>query len=236
MAVTIHGLSSVIVEPGAVLSEAADSGAFSFQETRRGKTADIETLFNSLVRRSTAHPKYTFLGLESKSITFDEGGQAAISLLWTGSSAATSGTPPLPAPIWTLSRSPSQEPIDTHPDFEAFAGTPASPLNGAIFDEDGLFVRFAADDPNVWGGVSKYLEMAAVLTKVSVVRTEPSSDEVIPRRETPSTGSAIDVPTITGRNWLKTDYSKKQSGSVWELTEEWTMSGQQGWNEELYPA
>jgi hypothetical protein len=78
--------------------------------------------------------------------------------------------------------------------------------------------------------------MAAVLTKTSVVRTEPSSDEIIPRIETPSVGSAIDLPVISGRNWLKTDFSKKRTGSVWEVFEEWTMSGQQGWNSDIYPS
>jgi len=235
MAVNLFGLTSVVVTPDSKLIQDA-AGAYQFTERRVGKTAAVVTLFNSLVRQVTAHPTYIFLGLESKVVTFEDGGQATIDLVWVGASTETSGTEPteLPPPVWDLKRSPSQEPIDTHPDFENFAGNAGLPINGAVFDEDGIFKAFKPDDPNVWGGVSKYLENAAVLTKASVVLTEPNTSEIVPRIEAPPS-PGITLPVITGRNWLKTDFTVRRVGSVYEVFEEWTMSGQQGWNADIYP-
>lgn len=235
MSVSVYGFDDGMEqEPGARLAEAADSGLVTFTESRRGTTAQATTLFNTLERQTTAHPVYVNLKLESKVVFFDAGGQGVVNLVWAGSDAG-SGTPALPDAVWKLSRSPSQEPIDTHPDFALFAGTPETPLNGAEFDpETGLFIGFKSANPNVFGGVTKYLEFGAVLTKISVTTTSPNTNQEIPRIDTPS-GSTITVPEIDGRNWMKTDLSTEREGSIYKTFEEWTMSGQQGWNSDIYP-
>ena len=49
----------------------------------------------------------------------------------------------------------TQVPIDQSPDFLAIAGTPGAPLNGAIFDGNGIFVGFGPNDgePSEYQGV-----------------------------------------------------------------------------------
>lgn len=234
MAVSIFGLSALTREPGAVLAE-ENSGLTTFTESQVGKTADVVTAFAGLTRFVSVCPDFENLALDSKRVLYDEGGQAHLQLVWAGVGGSTS-TPILPDPVWFLKRTPSEEPIDTHPDFETFAGTPAAPLNGAKFDANGLFVGFeVVVSPNVWGGITKYLEFAATLTKTSVVLSQPDPDEIIPRIETP-TGSDVGVPTITGRDWMKTDFTVTRRGGVYEVFEEWTMSGQRGWNTTIYPS
>lgn len=235
MSVTIFGLTSLTRAPGAVLRE-ENSGLLTFTEVQNGKTAAVKTAFDSLVRFVTASTDFPGLALDGKQIVFDEGGQASLQLVWAGTAISLLGVPVLPDPVWVLKRTPSEEPIDTHPNFVAFAGTPDAPVNGATFDEKGIFTGFEiVMSPNVWGGITKYLEFAATLTKTSVVKNEPSTSQVIPRINTPL-GSPFTVPTIANRTWMKTDLSITQRGGVFEVFEEWTMSGQRGWNTTIYPA
>jgi hypothetical protein len=237
MASIIHGLTSLDREPGARLKE-DKTGLVTFTESQVGKTADCVAEFFSLTRFLSVCPDFPGLALDDKEVIYDAGGQAHIVLVWAGLGIDSEEEVILPEPVWFLRRTPSEEPIETHPNFVVFAGIPASPLNGAKFDENGLFTGFeipASPAVNVWGGISKYLEFAAVLTKTSVVDSEPDADEIIPRIDTP-TGPGFGVPTISGRTWMKTDFTITQRGSVYEVVEEWTMSGQRGWNTTLYPA
>jgi len=239
MAAIIHGLADLEREPGARLKE-DKSGLVTFTESQVGKTADCVTAFFSLARFLSFCPDFPGLALDDKELIYDVGGQAHLVLVWAGVGLDDEDDPVLPEPVWFLRRTPSEEPIETHPDFADFAGTPSAPNtgNGAKFDENGLFTGFeipASPTVNTWGGISKYLEFAAVLTKTSVVSDVPDADEVIPRIDTP-TGPGFGVPTIAGRTWMKTDFTITQRGSVYEVYEEWTMSGQRGWNTTLYPA
>lgn len=234
---TQFGFDAIMVEPGAVLAVASDSGLVTFTESRRGTNAQALAVFNLVTRLVTAHPTYVNLLLDSKDLVYDEGGQAVVKLVWAGPDAGADA-PVLPDPVWKLVRSPSQEPIDTHPVFESFAGILGSEINGAEFDPDtGLFIGFKTEATNVWGGVSKYLENGAVMTSTSVVVTEPSVNTVVPELDTPtpSGDNAINVPSIAGRTWMRTDFSIVRKGGVYEVFEEWTMSGQQGWNTVIYP-
>lgn len=229
----IHGISSLSREPGAVLSE-ENSGLTTFTESQVGRTADVLSEYATLTRFVTVCPDFANLALDSKRVLYDDGGQAKIQLVWAGV-GGTDEEPALPEPVWFLRRTPSEEPIDTHPNFEDFAGTSTSPLNGAQFDQNGLFTGFAVVvSPNVWGGITKYLEFSATLTKTSVVKTSPNTSEVIPRINTPS-GAPFTIPSIPDRTWMKTDFTVTQRGGVFEVFEEWTMSGQRGWNTTIYP-
>ena len=85
----------------------------------------------------SAHPRWSFLEMDKRTIVLRPDGAWDI----VGDYFGVDGNP---EPIYALDNSTSQEPIETHPNFAAFGG------NGAVFDEDGLFVGFK---PVVSGGV-----------------------------------------------------------------------------------
>ena len=238
MAANIYGLFEVTREPGATLTE-NEAGTTVFNERLQGRKADIEDFYFSLTRRVSTNPDFPGLSLESKTRVFGPGGIHLLDLVWAGTAATSTGTEPLPEPVWVLKRSPSEEPIETHPDFADFAGELGAELNNAVFNEDsGLFEGFkvVAGETNEFGGIEKFLDGGAVVQKTSVYRSVPSSisTEVIPRIDSPS-GAPFALPSGSGRTYMKTDLNIVQRGSAFEVTEEWTLSGQRGWNTVIYP-
>lgn len=238
--VNIYGLNRVERAPGATLTE-SDAGTSVFTERLQGRKEDIENLYFSLARRNSTNQEYTGLSLESKSLVRGEGGIHFLDLVWAGTSTTEGFSPggSLPEPVWVLKRSPSEEPIETHPDFADFAGELGAALNNAVFNpKSGLFEGFkaVAGEENEFSGVEKFLDGGAVVQKTSVYRTVPASisAQPIPTREIPSE-APWPLPSGPGRTWMKTDLNIVQRGSAFEITEEWTLSGQRGWNETIYP-
>jgi len=236
MAVNIYGLNEVTRSPGATLTE-NEAGTTVFNERLSGRKSDIENFYFSLTRRVSTNPDFPGLSLESKTRVFGEGGIHFLDLVWAGT-GVTDGDGPdevLPEPVWALKRSPSEEPIETHPDFSTFGQA----AFGAKFDENGLFLGFSntgAFEDNEFGGIEKFLDGGAVVQKTSVYRKVPGSilTEVIPKREDPP-DPPWPLPSGSGRTWMKTDLNIVQRGAAFEVTEEWTLSGQRGWNETIYP-
>jgi len=135
------------------------------------------------------HPKYDWLKLESANMTpwGDEG--TMVDLVWVGvpkgSEVAT----------YSCNVSLSQEPIDTHPKFEKFAGSPQDmdmglgyvPDTGAVFSSDdeetAVFEKFAmkeGDDgteDNSLAGVSSYLVPSIIWKESRQLGTGFSSSE-----------------------------------------------------------
>ena len=239
MAVKIYGLTQLVRQPNSVLAEES-SGLVTFTEEQVGRRADVESAFFNLVRFTSSSPDFPWLKLDSKRITYSDGGQSVLSLVWAGGQGA--GTPEDPEeilsePVWELKRTPSEEPIETKENFTSFAGTPSNPLNGAEFDEEtGLFIGFKVPESgdNEFGGLTKYLENRAVVTKVSITQTPLNPSQLIPRRDTPL-GVPFAIPSGGDRNYLKTDFTFVRRGGVYENYEEWTLSGPNGWNSDVYP-
>jgi hypothetical protein len=234
----VYGLQDVERQAGSTLDE-TEAGVVSFTETLNGRPEDISNFFFSLVRRLSVNQLYPGLSLESKQLVRGPGGIHSLNLAWEGTSVVVDEDPsnpqPLPEPVWVLKRSPKEEPIETHPDFSSF-GVAA---NGAKFDEDGLFLGFSgtgAFEDNEFAGIEKFLDGGAVVQKTSVYRSVPTgiSTSVIPKIDEPS-GAPWALPTGSGRNYMKTDLNITQRGAAFEVVEEWTLSGQRGWNTTIYP-
>jgi hypothetical protein len=242
MAANIYGLFEVTREPGAVLTE-NEAGTTVFTETLQGRKSDIEDFYFSLIRRVSTNPEFPGLSLESKSRVFGPGGIHFLNLVWAGTGSARIGIGPTEEPVWVLKRSPSEDPIETHPEFEDFAGSLGAELNNAVFNEEsGLFEGFksVAGEANLWAGVEKFLNGGAVVQKTSVYRQVPSgiSTELIPKviGSSPPAGAPWPLPSGGTRTWMKTDLGIVQRGAAFEVTEEWTLSGQRGWNTVIYPS
>jgi hypothetical protein len=82
-------------------------------------------------------------------------------------------------------------------------------------------------------GVQSYMDVGAVWRRIRVLESVPPGEpgkvvEQPPTQKVP--------PTLaTGlRNWLTMPVRSRKRGLVWEVTEEWMLSGRGGWNKLIY--
>jgi hypothetical protein len=184
------------------------------------------------------HPIFTYLNLERRRFSISPG-----FLIITGEFAGILNDT---APIYELTIGVSEEPLETHPKFVTnIAGTPSSPLNGAVFldeqgrlttdDAVGIFDRFrsvAGGLRNIFAGISAYLSPAEVTWRqIYITKTRPSSVSDVGYIGSP-VGSP---PGLSGsRNWLYTGLTYQQRGLCYAVTREWRASGPTGWNTTIY--
>jgi hypothetical protein len=143
-------------------------------------------------------------------------------------------------PEFSFSGGVTTEPIETHPDFETFAGTAAAPLNGAKFDATtGEFLGFSefttpgtTNNTNLLG-VENYLTPA---TNIVVSYWQDTQ----PRPAKTATWSTY-IPDVTEfrkpqgvDNFLLMDESYSQVGNYYQVTRNYIGSGVKGWNKDIY--
>lgn len=127
----------------------------------------------------------------------------------------------------------SEEPIETHKEFVSkIGGSPSQPKNSAVFDaETGEFLGFPSDAPQNLGGVRGYLNPTSTVrvswfTKSTATGLYTLGDIAMPPGGVPNPPES--------RNWLKTNWSRRAFGPVYQITEEYTASGKRGWNSLIY--
>jgi hypothetical protein len=144
---------------------------------------------------------------------------------------------PDPGPIWgrdtsteEVNTSMSEAPIETHPDFASvIGGTPAAPINGAVFDKDGKFTGWKGDSP--YAGKESYLIPSTVYRLTNPGRGRPSGVGEVGTIQDPGIdGGPVDA------NWLYTGRSWRRNGGVYDVTEEYMLSGPGGFDPTLYPS
>lgn len=197
-------------------------------------------LFPSAIRsKYSVHPRFT--AMEVSSIDWERTPSGAfylVTYLFEGFLSS------LPEPVYSLDTSLSEEPIELHPDFETFAGTPASPLNGAVFiDPDtgrittdnakGVFREFMATvsgAANIKAGIESYLAPGAQWTETSFSRTRPTDLGDLGSIDSPSGPN----PSFTGRTWLYSGAPYTRRGGVYQISKSWMLSGRLGWDTDIY--
>lgn len=122
-----------------------------------------------------------------------------------------------------------QDPIETHPDFVDFAGTPEDPQNGATFDENtGEFIGFT--EPGNFQGVRSYIVPSVIVNYSYYTSSAPSLASVgrifggVPGFRRP--------PNV--RNFLLVGMPYRQTANIYFVTEQYLGSGERGWNREIY--
>lgn len=124
-----------------------------------------------------------------------------------------------------------QDPIETHPDFADFAGTPGSPLNGAYFDPDSdAFVGFT-DPTNDLAGVSAYIVPSVMINLSFYTHYIPQLSNV-GKLYNWSIPNLIRPPNV--RNFLLIGMPYRQIGNLFQVTHQVLGSGPNGWNRTLY--
>jgi len=127
----------------------------------------------------------------------------------------------------------ASESIETHPDFAtaSMAGTQGSPANGAIFDSDKRFTGWKADSD--FAGVDSYL-VPTVIAQHSYADNSKPSQALLGNIGSIQVPGHSDIVTPEGRDWLLSHVSYSRSGDAYEIMEEYTLSGPNGWNSDIY--
>lgn len=150
-----------------------------------------------------------------------------------------SGAPP--DPTYELIGSLSQEPIQTHPDFATIAGTPAAPLNNALFvDPDtgwksekanAIWKEFSnTGGANRKAGLDSYLVPGAEWRETSFETSEPATLENLATIASPRGNP----PSLAGYDWLVWGQTYQRRGYTYQVQTTWKFSGRNGWDPDIY--
>lgn len=222
-----------------VIPQAEESGVmdrFGVDTLTRVEEIPADLFPQGMQPVGTPHPRYRNMAVSKINYTKEKHGQFyRVSYIYEGFMVG------LPEPTYDLDESNSEEPIQTHPNFADFAGTPSAPLNGAVFidpetgkpttdDDVGVFREFGIAGGRK-AGVQSYVANGALWIETSYSTTRPSSVGDVGTIETPS-GSP---PTIgTSRNWLLWSIAYRKRGGIYETRKTWRCSGVGGWDTDIY--
>jgi hypothetical protein len=134
-------------------------------------------------------------------------------------------------PVLAYTPNTDKEPIETHPLFEEFAGTKASPKNGAKFDDDtGEFLGFYDQAIKDLFGAAHYLVPA---TMVSLTYWQSSVPSLARRMSIKASVPGFRKPSDV-KDFLLLDIPYRQIGSFYQVTEQYLGSGPNGFSKKIY--
>lgn len=168
-------------------------------------------------------------------------------------------------PTYEFNSGEEDQPIEVHPRFQSnIGGTPASPLNGAMFTDTtgalttdntaGIFAGFRnvlvdGGGPylNPFSGVEAFVDISSNYYTESYVARELPDDETTWGTIVTPPGPASQIRLAgANRNWLYLGYSFRERGRRWddspsatqfivyEIFRRWRLSGPKGWNATIY--
>lgn len=124
-----------------------------------------------------------------------------------------------------------EEPIESHPDFERWAGSPDKP-NCGIFDEDGKFTGWNSktEGGKIMAGVKSYLVPSYSGTVSYISKGVPSLGGI------GRIGGGGGLPSVGGMyQWMCTGISyQSMSDGNYKVSETYLLSGPKGWNRYIY--
>jgi hypothetical protein len=214
---------SILRQPGAKLKVSRE-GVAVLTETYRGNFVDLIS-DSSFTVVGTAHADFPLLTVWTNTITEDKAGIGTLEVEYRGPLAGD-----YPEPIYSLDRATHNEPLSTHPLWVSnIAGTPASPLNGAIFvdpttgavstSSSAVFKGWTTG--SIFEGVEDYL-LAGSTWSSSYIDNSPPDLTGVGKIGTPD-GPAPSAPD--GYFWLFTGGSSSQQGNVYHCQKTWLLTG-----------
>lgn len=184
------------------------------------------------------HPVYTFLLRESAEIERDVAGIGNVTINFKGVPPAENPNYP-DNKVYSVRGATSTAPIETHPDFADFAGTPDTPLHGAKFSTKtetlGKFLGFTDSMDRKYGVRSFYIPSLVY----EETQTKPSSGDTT---VVMSSLGKIDVPPSSSikptleaeRNWMLSTAEVEQVGAGVQQRKGWRASGPGGWDPDIH--
>ena len=178
----------------------------------------------------SAHPIWADLFCKSTGLKREKGG-AIITAIYEGSEMNWNSEDDANERMIEVSCTMREEPIETHPDFASWAGTPKAPL-GAIFDDDGRFTGWNVNNEvgNEMKGIKSYLVPSYAGSINYISRGKPSLSGI------GKIGGGTGLPSVGGkRQWMNTGISYQSiADGKFKVTETYLLSGPNGWNKKVY--
>lgn len=190
---------------------------------------------DQLPRKNDRHPKLGYLEYESHS-TKGRGPWVKIIVEFFGIDGNETD------PVFEMDASTGTFPIENHPEFDAI-------LSGAVeggeltrtdvTDIKGRFTGFPIKPPSGnykrgknLAGIEKYVDLSGAVWRVTYnTKNNPYSDIAdLAKIDSPEG----DPPTPNERDWMLTDLSIQQRGQTWQVTKEFSLSGEGGSNMDIY--
>lgn len=237
MPAQIHGIKTRVIPQS---EESGTLDRYGVDVVTRVEEVPASKFPGLLRSKYSAHPRFTSLAVSKINwVSGNSGRFYRVTYTYEGFLIG------LPEPIYSLSSALSEEPIELHPDFATFAGTPAAPLNGAVFlDPDtqkittdnakGVFREFlarAGGVANIKAGIESYLSPGATWQEISFSATRPSDLGQLGTIDEP----AGPEPTLgSGRTWLYSGADYTRRGYIYETRKTWLLSGRNGWDTDIY--
>ncbi len=150
---------------------------------------------------------------------------------------------------WSMDFDFSEEPLQSHPDIEEIK----TDYGGYTLDNELRFPEFMpsnnkaggglskkmrfAGDPNPLFGTTTYAVMTARVTRSWSARKIPKNavnDIGKTYKNIPDAPDDIEQVEFGDRNWLAMPPKISQNGNVWRIENEWLLSPEGGWIEEIY--
>lgn len=184
---------------------------------------------NAPVVSKSEHPIWT--GLYCKSVAIKRHGDGAIITAQYEGAESWSSTDDSNENTIEVSCTMREEPIESHPRFEYWVGTPEKPKSG-IFDDDGKFVGWNSktDGGKIMAGVKSYLVPSYSGTITYISRGKPSLGGI------GSIGGGAGLPSVGGKyQWMRTGVSfSSMADGKYKVSETYLLSGPNGWNRYIY--
>jgi hypothetical protein len=193
---------------------------------------------------STVASAVSISGLTCKSRPFrmQDDGEFEVTFNFEGAPAEFNFEAP-EAITYELDGSTSEDPIESHWDFDRLVQI----YDGDHFDDLGLqwqgFGRIAKTKGELAGaradnkknplfGTTSYYVGGCVWRRTMVSKTfPPSMLRALGKIDSPPGNPP---PAEGKQNWLKIRVSARWRGNCWEIAEEWLLSGDAGWNPDVY--
>nr|BAR33211.1 hypothetical protein [uncultured Mediterranean phage uvMED] len=230
---TTNGATSVVTQ----ISERFETDRFGVDSIEMTVEIPNASFPSQMLVEFAEHPDFSSMLLTRRT------GQRGKPGWWTVNYVFEGFLVSLPDPTYELTTSLSQEPIQTHPDFATFAGTPSTnpPINGSVFvDPDtgfgsrksnAIWKEFAfKGTANEKAGIESYLAPGAEWRETKFQTSRPTGIRDVGTIETPA-GSP---PTLSGRNWLAWGETYVRRGHIYQVTSTWKLSGRNGWDTDIY--
>lgn len=139
-------------------------------------------------------------------------------------------------PVFDYVGGVNSDPIQTHNRFEAIAGEPGAPVNGARFDEEtGEFLGFAGEEAGKLAGINNFLTPAVNVNVTYWTTKKPDLELRMKQWDVPEIGKDIFKKMPTVHNYLLVDMPYRVVGDLYQVTEQYMGSGDRGWIPNIYP-